>query len=126
MQNTPRTPSASLDLQALLHPSTAFAHPLDVVRDPELTLAEKRSILASWAADACAIDAAPLLRGATGRPVRYDEIIDALQALDAVCHPADAAHAYKRRQRRRRIADWLGRHRRGDSGAGGLGSGAFG
>jgi len=47
------------DLDALLHPANAFAHPMDVVRDEDLTLNEKRAILASWASDACAIEAAP-------------------------------------------------------------------
>jgi len=50
------------DLDALLHPAKAFAHPMDVVRDADLTLAEKRAILASWASDACAVEAAPELR----------------------------------------------------------------
>jgi hypothetical protein len=39
------------DLDALLHPASAFAHPMDVVRDPDLTLNEKRAVLASWASD---------------------------------------------------------------------------
>jgi hypothetical protein len=42
------------DLDALLHPSQAFKHPSEVVNDPDLTLNEKRAILASWASDACA------------------------------------------------------------------------
>ena len=50
------------DLDALLHPAQAFEHPSDVVNDPDLTLNEKRAILASWASDACAIEAAPALR----------------------------------------------------------------
>jgi len=71
------------DLNALLHPATAFAHPLDVVRDPDLTLNEKRAILASWASDACALEAAPDLRVTTsGRVVRWDDIMDALRTLD--------------------------------------------
>jgi len=45
----------SLDLDDLLHPAQAFSHPADVVNDPDLTLNEKRAILASWASDACAI-----------------------------------------------------------------------
>ncbi|HET7383471.1 MAG TPA: hypothetical protein VFJ59_12925, partial [Pseudolabrys sp.] len=52
----------TFDLDALLHPARAFAHPMDVVRDPDLTLNEKRAILASWASDACAVEAAPELR----------------------------------------------------------------
>jgi hypothetical protein len=50
------------DLNQLLHPAQAFAHPSEVVNDPDLTLNEKRAILASWASDACAIEAAPDLR----------------------------------------------------------------
>jgi hypothetical protein len=37
-----------------------------VVNDPDLTLNEKRAILASWASDACAIEAAPGLRRVPG------------------------------------------------------------
>lgn len=71
------------DLDALLHPAQAFEGPRDVVRDPDLTLNEKRAILASWASDACAVEAAPALRCAPGRrPVPFDEVMDALRSLD--------------------------------------------
>ncbi len=71
------------EIAALLHPSKAFQHPLDVVRDSDMTVAEKRSVLASWASDACATESNPALRAsATGSIVRYDDIIDALRALD--------------------------------------------
>jgi hypothetical protein len=74
----------SFDLNALLHPAQAFEHPLDVVRDPDLTLNEKRAILASWASDACAVEAVPELRKVPGgKVIRYDEIMDALKLLDA-------------------------------------------
>ena len=69
-------------LDALLHPAQAFAHPSDVVRDPDLTLNEKRAILASWASDACAIEAAPALRRVGSKVIPFDEIIDALRSLD--------------------------------------------
>ena len=73
-----------LYLDKLLHPASAFAHPMDVVHDADLTLHEKRAILASWASDACAVEAAPDLRAnASGRVVRWDEIMDALRILDA-------------------------------------------
>jgi hypothetical protein len=73
----------TFDLDALLHPATAFAHPMDVVRDADLTLNEKRAILASWASDACAIEAAPDLRAnGSGPVVRWDDIMDALRLLD--------------------------------------------
>ena len=71
------------DLDTLLHPAHAFAHPMDVVRDTDLTLNEKRAILASWASDACAVEAAPDLRlNASGRVVPWDDIMDALRALE--------------------------------------------
>lgn len=71
------------DLDKLLHPASAFAHPIDVVHDADLTLNEKRAILASWASDACAVEAAPDLRAnASGRVVRWDDIMDALRVLD--------------------------------------------
>jgi len=42
----------AFDLTALLHPAQAFAKPMDVVSDLDLTLSEKRAILAAWASDA--------------------------------------------------------------------------
>ena len=64
------------DLDCFLHPAQAFEHPSNVVHDPDLTLNEKRAILASWASDACAIEAAPALRYAPGgkKPVRFDDV----------------------------------------------------
>jgi len=76
------------DLDALLHPARAFGHPMDVVRDPDLTLNEKRAILSSWASDACALEAAPDLRvNALGNVVRWDDIMDALRTLDRYGKP---------------------------------------
>jgi hypothetical protein len=72
------------DLDALLHPSQVFDHPSEVVSHPDLTVNEKRAILASWASDACAMQAVPTLRRLPGgkRPVHFDEVMDALRALD--------------------------------------------
>ena len=56
---------------------------MDVVRDHDLTLTEKRAILAAWASDACALEAAPALRRPPDGPViRFDDIMDALRVLD--------------------------------------------
>src|SRR5690349_15889220 len=73
-----------IDLDALLHPGTAFEHPRDVVSRPDLSLSEKRAILASWASDASAIAWCPSLRAPEGLkgPVTIDEILEALCALD--------------------------------------------
>jgi hypothetical protein len=72
------------DLETLLHPGRVFAHPMDVVRDPKLSLGEKRAVLASWASDTCAVEAAPALRRAPGsdKLVNFDDVMDALRALD--------------------------------------------
>jgi hypothetical protein len=87
-----------VDLDDLLHPAQAFGHPSEVLNDPDLSLNEKRAILASWASDACAIEAAPELRlNPRGAPVRFDEIMEALRALD---HQANG-HRYRRVLRRR-------------------------
>ena len=94
----------SFDLDDLLHPAQAFSHPVDVVNDPDLTLNEKRAILASWASDACAIESVPALRRAPtkgGRPVAFDDVMDALRALDA--RAAETSSRYRRVLRKRRI-----------------------
>ena len=72
------------DLDKLLHPSQAFDRPRNVVNDPDLSLNEKRAILASWASDACAVEAAPALRRPPGgkRLVSFREVMEALRALD--------------------------------------------
>jgi hypothetical protein len=71
------------DFDGLVRPSQVFEHPKDVVSDPDLSLNEKRAILASWASDACAVEAAPALRKMPcGRVVSFDEIMDAMRSLD--------------------------------------------
>ncbi len=87
------------DLDDLLHPAQAFEHPRRVVEDPDLTLNEKRAILASWASDACAIEAAPALRQAPGtrHPVRFDDVMEALRTLD---QQAGSHHSVPPRYRR--------------------------
>jgi hypothetical protein len=116
---------APFDIDALLHPSKAFRHPLDVVRDTDMTVAEKRSVLASWASDASAIESNPALREtASGSVVNYDDIIDALQSLDGEQSSETVTDTFKRRQRRRRWAKWKDRGGRSDNGD--VGSSAFG
>jgi hypothetical protein len=92
----------TLDLEALLHPAQAFEHPMNVVHDSDLTLSEKRAILASWASDACAVDAAPALRHVpgSGRAVRFDDVMDALRLLDR-----EAADAHKPPPHYRRVLE---------------------
>jgi hypothetical protein len=72
------------DLTRLLKPATAYRSPADVVEDGDLSLAEKRAILASWASDSCAVRSKPALRHPKGlsEPVSFDAIMSALQDLD--------------------------------------------
>jgi hypothetical protein len=89
------------EIDVLLHPANAFDHPDDVVHDPDLTLNEKRSILASWVSDACAVEAAPALRRVPGsrRVVSVDEILEALRTLDK--QAGESGSSWIRRQVRR-------------------------
>ena len=88
----------------LLHPARAFEHPSHVVYDPDLTLNEKRAILASWASDACAPEANPHLRSPPGakQPVLFDDVMEALRTLDKQATAKDSAH-YRRLLRRGRL-----------------------
>jgi hypothetical protein len=110
------------DLDDLLHPEQAFDHPHDVVNDTDLTLNEKRAILASWASDACAVEMAPALRQVPGcqRVVPVDEILEALQALDKQVD-ADLTKARWARRQIRRHAFEVFRSRRRDAGDTGSG-----
>jgi len=95
-----KTAKDRLNLDDLLHPALAFNHPEDVARDPDLTLNEKRAILASWASDACALEAAPELRQApSGALVRFDDIMQALQALDRQAGEAGGGKPWRRQVR---------------------------
>ncbi len=88
-----------LDIDELLHPSNAFGHPSEVVNDPDLTLNEKRAILASWASDACAVEAAPELRARpTGPLARFDDIMEALRILDKQANGEKYRRALRRNQ----------------------------
>jgi hypothetical protein len=60
-----------------------YRRPDDVTRDPTLTTAEKRAVLASWISGARAIENAPALRQIdSGAVVQVDAILQALASLD--------------------------------------------
>ena len=80
-------PATNLDVTALLHPADAFTHPMDVVEDCDLTTYEKRAILSSWAADACAVKEGSQLSRSSGAVVSFDDILDALRVLDSESAP---------------------------------------
>jgi hypothetical protein len=73
-----------IDLNALLHPGSVYYHPREVLRDGNLSIVEKRAILASWASDAAAISSNPAFRELPGshRMVTIDEVLEALTELN--------------------------------------------
>lgn len=95
---TPSIPSlvpetSDIALDRLLSPARHFRHPNDVLKDDTLDIQEKRAILSSWASDACAVESVPALRQApgTGRPISFDQIMDALCRLDGAAAPTQPA-----------------------------------
>jgi hypothetical protein len=89
----------TLEMSALLHPASAFARPMDVVDDCDLTSYEKRAILSSWAADACA--APGPTRSDQDGAVSFDDILDALHLVESEQEPAaDNDQGHSPHQRR--------------------------
>lgn len=69
-----------------VRPAVGFQDPDDVVKDPHLSICEKREILSSWASDASAVQDEPRLRWLLGtvEPVPLTEVLAALRRLDAM------------------------------------------
>jgi hypothetical protein len=73
----------------LLNP-TFRCDPRDIVRNPNMAVQEKRSLLASWASDARAVPNHPALRQLDkGGLVTIDDVLAALKALDDIEDGAD-------------------------------------
>lgn len=100
MRSTPAQHDSVFDFDCLVHPGMVFNHPQDVVSNLNLSLAEKRAILASWASDASAIASCPALRAPNllKAPVHFDGILEALCALDK--NGPRGAHAGKPKRQR--------------------------
>ena len=86
-----------LAIDRLLSPARYYRRPVDVLSDAALGLQEKRAILSSWASDACAVESMPWLRCQPGseRPVRFDDIMDAMRQLDREPSPETALEVEK-------------------------------
>lgn len=69
-----------------LRPAIGFHHPRDVLKDPDLSSADKRAVLASWISDASAVQDQPHQRWLLGtpEPVPTADIRAALARLDAL------------------------------------------
>jgi hypothetical protein len=80
------TPKTDDRMEADLH---FWADPNDVLSDPTMTVAEKRTLLASWASDVRAVPDHPALRQLEdGALVTIDAVLDALERLDDSETPA--------------------------------------
>ena len=76
--------SLAASLARGVRPAVGFTIPDDVLKDPDLSVAEKRAILRSWASDASAVQDDPTLRWLLGspEPVPFVEVRDALLRLE--------------------------------------------
>ena len=84
-----------------------YAVPDDVVGDPNLTVADKRAILASWVSDARAVEGAPTLRRLdSGAIVEVAAVLRALASLDRA---EDAKLIAFTRRPRSVVKTWLSR-----------------
>jgi hypothetical protein len=68
-----------------------FRYPHQLVRDPAMTLEEKRAILAAWASDLHAVDSLPVLRHLPGTPfpVTFSSVMAAMAELDRLSRDED-------------------------------------
>ncbi|OHV77157.1 hypothetical protein [Rhizobium sp. LCM 4573] len=122
----PEEATAAISAAHLLHPAKHFDHPRDVLAAVDIGNDEKRAILASWASDIFAIESIPALRlhPGTDKAVPYDEIIEALKALDkddeqsgkrGSSPPFNVPRAHHRRPKVRRFGSLgLCSHRKGE------------
>jgi hypothetical protein len=71
-------------LDVLFHPASHYDSPDHVLNDSELSTAEKRVILSSWASDIYTVESCPWLREVPGiaRPIPLKDILAALRRLD--------------------------------------------
>jgi len=78
------TQTLSMARERGVRPAVGFPHPLDVLKDPHLSVGAKREILSSWASDASAVTDEPWMRWLLGtpEPVRLAEVREALSRLE--------------------------------------------
>ena len=78
---------------ALFHPAAHYHSPDEILSDPQLSDAEKRIILSSWASDMFAVESCPSLREipGMGHTIRLADILAALRQLDGEQDPGQRA-----------------------------------
>lgn len=78
---------------APFHPVAHYGSPAEVLSDRQLSEAERRVILSSWASDMFAVESCPGLRHIPGmdHPIRLADILAALRQLDGDDEPGQRA-----------------------------------
>ncbi|WP_235984063.1 hypothetical protein [Bradyrhizobium australiense] len=78
---------------SLFHPAAHYGSPDEVLNDQQLSDAEKRVILSSWASDMFAVESCPSLREipGMGHTIRLADILAALRQLDGEQDPGQRA-----------------------------------
>ena len=96
------------DLDELLHPAQAFAHPSNVVNDPDLTLKRSgRSSRPGHRMPARWKRRLPCVTRPNGQNRVFDDVMEALRSLDEQAHAADGRAKYKKRLRFTEVTDRL-------------------
>jgi hypothetical protein len=97
-------------LPSFFGPELPYSSPKDLLAASELSNAEKREILSSWASDARAVPDAPALRLLdNGRAVAIHDILEALKTLDDLELETDNTQLNELRPRSKRNSSrqWL-------------------
>ena len=94
--------SKSVQSNPLFHPVAHYSSPKEVLEDTELSTAEKRVILSSWASDVYTVESSPGLREIPGidHTIKLSDILDALHELDDDDPPPGGTSARVFRYRR--------------------------
>jgi len=85
----------------IFYPAAHYESPDDVLNDRNLSDAEKRIVLSSWASDMYAVESCPALRDVPGigHTIRLVDILAALRQLDSEDDPPPRGGAAMRLRR---------------------------
>ncbi|GGC83007.1 hypothetical protein GCM10010994_46120 [Chelatococcus reniformis] len=110
LEMTSEVDARTVDEMKVVFVAPNYFSPLDVVRDPSLSAAEKRAILADWASDARALPNLPTYRQLdNGALLQVRDIMEALNALDCGNEPMPSPSWPARRMPGAARARWLQR-----------------
>ena len=114
---TSRNDGLSNEKLSVFAPQQLYENPEEIIHGSQLSIAEKRDILSSWASDARAVPDAPSLRRLdNGAVVSIRDILDALKVLDGFEYSKPRRINLKQSWRRRQnigFRGWLPSELRG-------------